>query len=123
VAPDRLKEPLQQKCKEHGAKSKSCDCLLHRLVLTLALSQRARGLEKTHLKIGIRIRFLKPIAFCLLSSSPVFELPVDKCANATSVQGLGDCTAEDEHEDLLAPRCQVRKVTGKACHPERMRGI
>jgi len=33
----------------------------------LALSQRARGLEKTHLKIGIRIRFLNllPSASCL----------------------------------------------------------
>ena len=25
--------------------------------------------------------------------------------------------------DLLAPRRQERQVTGKACHPERMRGI
>jgi len=48
---------------------------------------------------------------------------VDNRASATSVQGLGDRTAEDEHEDLLSPRRQVRKVTGKACHPERIRGI
>ena len=33
---------------------------------------------------------------------------MDNRASATSVQGLGDCTAEDEHEDLLAPRRQVR---------------
>jgi hypothetical protein len=35
---------------------------------------------------------------------------VDNRANATSVQGLGDRTAEDEHEDLLAPRRQERQV-------------
>ena len=65
-----------QERKEHGAKSKSCDCLLHRLALTLALAQRARGLEKTHLKIDIRYLSSKPIAFCLLSSSLVLEASV-----------------------------------------------
>src|SRR4030095_13090381 len=36
-------------------------------------SQRARGLEKTHLKLGIRYSSSKPIAFCRLSSSLVLE--------------------------------------------------
>ena len=35
---------------------------------------------------------------------------MDNRANATSVQGLGDHTAEDEHEDLLPPRRQERQV-------------
>ena len=39
-------------------------------------SQRARGLEKTHLKLGIRYSSSKPIAFYRLSSSLVLEASV-----------------------------------------------
>jgi hypothetical protein len=66
--------------------------LLHRLALTLALSQRARGFEKTHLKIGIRYSFSKPIAFCLLCSSLVLEASMWITGPTLLQCELGDCT-------------------------------
>ena len=44
---------------------------------------------------------------------------MDNRGSATSVQGLGDRTAEDEHEDLLPPRRQARQVRNRffLCDP------